>query len=164
VISVLRPSAERLDELEPLWRALYEHHAELARGISPVRPYPETWRRRRATYERWLSADEAVLLLAERDGRAVGYAMVRVGEGPTTWALGERSVTIETLSVLPDERGGGVGHALMNAVEEYAREVGAELLDVGVAHTNDRARRFYEREGFGPFYLEMVRDLRSSAK
>lgn len=160
MISVRRASADRLDELEPLWRALYEHHAEVAGKVPPVRAYPETWRRRRAQYEQWLTADEATLLLAERDGRAVGYAMVRQGDGPATWELGERGVTIETLSVLATERGAGVGHALMEAAEEYAREVGAELLDVGLVHTNDGARRFYEREGFRLFYLEMVRDLR----
>ncbi len=155
----MRAGSERLDELEPLWRALYEHHAEVGGQVSPVRGYPETWRRRRATYEGWLSAGEAVLLLAQRDGRALGYAMVRPGDGPATWDLGERGVTIETLSVLPSERGEGVGHALIEAAVEYAREVGAELLDVGLVHTNDGARRFYEREGFGLFYLEMVRKL-----
>lgn len=164
MVSILRGGPEHIEELEPLWRALYEHHALVGREVAPVREFADSWRHRRAEYERWLSAGETLLLLARHEGRIVGYAMVRPGPGAATWDLGERGLEIETLSVLPDERGGGVGHALMNAVEEYAREVGAELLDVGVAHTNDRARRFYEREGFGPFYLEMVRDLRSSAK
>ena len=156
----MRAGAERIDELEPLWRALYAHHAEVGRDVAPVRALEDSWRRRRPLYERWLTADGAVLLIAERLGRAVGYAMVTVGAGPATWDLGDRVVELETLAVLPEERGAGVGHELIAEAERVARERGADALAVGLVHTNEGARRFYEREGFGPFYLEMVRDLR----
>lgn len=156
----MRAGAERIDDLEPLWRALYDHHADVGRGVAPVRNFDETWRRRRDQYEQWLSGDEAVLVVAERAGAAVGYAMVTVGHGPATWDLGDRALEIETLAVLPEERSAGVGHALIEEAERVARERGAEVIAVGLVHTNDGARRFYEREGFGLFYLEMVRDLR----
>ena len=54
-----------------------------------------------------------------------------------------------------------VGRALMEEVRRWAHERGATAIAVGLAHTNDRARRFYERQGFNPFYIEMVLDLRS---
>lgn len=127
-----------------------------------MRDFADSWRRRRAEYERWLSGDEAVLVVAEREGRAVGYAMVTVGHGPATWDLGDRALEIETLAVLPKERSAGVGRVLVEEAERVARERGAEVMAVGLAHTNEGARRFYEREGFGLFYLEMVRDLRPS--
>jgi GNAT superfamily N-acetyltransferase len=160
VISVVRAGAERIDQLEPLWRALYSHHVEVGRDVAPVRTLEASWRRRRPLYQRWLRGDDAVLLIAEREGRAVGYAMLTVGAGPATWDLGEHVVELETLAVLPEERGAGVGHALIAEAERVAREWGAGALAVGLVHTNEGARRFYEREGFGPFYLEMVRDLR----
>jgi ribosomal protein S18 acetylase RimI-like enzyme len=158
--SVVRAGAERIAELEPLWRTLYDHHAEVGRPVAPVRDFADSWRRRRAQYAVWLAGDDAVLLVAERDGRAIGYAMVTVGDGPATWDLGDRALEIETLTVLPDERGAGVGRALMDEAQRFARERGAEVMAVGLVHTNDGARRFYEREGFGLFYVEMVRDLR----
>jgi GNAT superfamily N-acetyltransferase len=158
-VRVVEAGADRIPEIEPLWRALYEHHREIATGVAGVRPFEDTWRRRRRQYEGWLAGDDAMILLAERDGRAVGYAALTVGPGPATWDLGERVVELETLSVLADERGSGVGAALLDASRRWARERGARTIGVGLAHTNEGARRFYERAGFTPFYVELVLDL-----
>ena len=122
--------------------------------------YEESWRRRRAQYERWLAGDDAALVVAERDGRLVGYAMLTVGPPPATWDFGARVVDVESLSILPEERGDGVGAELMRASEAWARERGAETLEVGLLHVNEGALRFYEREGFRRFYLLLARDLR----
>ena len=82
---------------------------------------------------------------------------LRRRELPATWDVGDRIAEIETLSVLPTERGTGVGRALTDAAIEVARETGVEAVFVGVAHSNEGAIRFYEREGFEPFYALMVR-------
>jgi GNAT superfamily N-acetyltransferase len=159
VIAVVRAGADRVDELEPLWRALHDHHAVVGRAVAPLRDFAASWRHRRAEYEQWLAAGEAVLLLAQREGRALGYAMVRPVPGPATWDVGERGLEIETLSVLADERGAGVGHALVEAAAELGQELGAQFMDVGLVYTNEAAYRFYEREGFRRFYVSMVRKL-----
>jgi GNAT superfamily N-acetyltransferase len=161
-VSIVRAGPERIAELEPLWRSLYDHHAGVGRSVAPVRDFADSWRRRRAQYEGWLAGEDALLLVAERDQRPVGYALVTVGDGPATWDVGERVVEIETLAVLPEERSAGVGHALIEEVERVARDRGAEGMAVGLVHTNASALRFYEREGFGLFYLELVRDLREA--
>ena len=159
---VVEAGPERIADLEPLWRALYEHHRGIAEGVAGVRPFEDTWNQRQGQYREWLGGDgEAALLIAERDGRPVGYAMLTAGPGAATWDLGDRVAEIETLSVLADERGGGVGAALMQASRRWALERGARSISVGLAHTNDGARRFYEREGFTPFYLQVVLDLRT---
>lgn len=153
---------ERIPDLEPLWRSLYEHHRKIAAGVAGVRPYEDTWRQRQGQYRGWLGGEEeAGLLIAERGERAVGYAFLTAGPGAATWDLGDRVAELETLAVHADERGGGVGAALVEAGRRWARERGAGTLAVGLAHTNEGARRFYEREGFTPFYLEMVLDLSS---
>jgi ribosomal protein S18 acetylase RimI-like enzyme len=159
-VFIYRAGARRIPELEPLWHALYDHHAEIGDSVAPMRDFAESWRRRRAQYEGWLESDDAVLLIAERDRRAIGYAMVTIGDGPATWDLGDRTLVIETLAVLPEERGAGIGHALLEEAERVAREEGADTMAVGLVHTNDAARAFYERESFGLFYLELVADLR----
>jgi GNAT superfamily N-acetyltransferase len=160
-VRVVEAGPERVPDIEPLWRALYEHHRGISSGVADVRPFAETWRRRRRQYEEWLAGENASMLIAEREGRPVGYAAVTVGPGPATWDLGDPVVELETLSVLPEERGSGVGRALMQEVRRWAHERGATAIAVGLAHTNDVARRFYERQGFNPFYIEMVLDLRS---
>lgn len=161
-LRIVEGGTERIGDLEPLWRALYEHHRGIAEGVAGVRPFEDTWRQRQGQYQGWLEGDtHAVLLVAERDGRAVGYAMLTAGPGAATWDLGEVVAEIETLSVLPSERGSGVGGALMEASRRWALERGVRTIAVGLAHTNVGAQRFYEREGFTPFYTDMVLDLRS---
>ena len=160
-VRIVEAGADRIDDVQPLWRALYDHHRGIAEGVADVRPFEDTWRQRRGQYKGWLEGDgEAGLLLAERGDRAVGYAMVTAGPGAATWDLGDVVAEIETLSVLREERGSGVGATLMQASRNWALERGATSIAVGLAHTNAGARRFYEREGFAPFYLEMVLDLR----
>lgn len=36
-ITIVRAGAERVEDLEPLWRALQEHHAELAPTLAGAR-------------------------------------------------------------------------------------------------------------------------------
>jgi GNAT superfamily N-acetyltransferase len=148
-------SAEQLELLAPMWAALHAHHTQIGGEVAPMRNLEESWRRRRSEYEGWLASGEAVILRAEQAGRALGYLTLRVSEGPHTWDLGKVG-TIETLSVLPEERGAGVGAALMSAARRGAASQGAQSLAVGVVHTNLDALRFYEHEGFGSFYLELI--------
>lgn len=55
---------------------------------------------------------------------------------------------LETLSVLPEHRGGGVGTALLESVWERLAEIGVEDLAITAAKTNADSHRFYERHGF----------------
>lgn len=147
--------ADRLDELRPLWLGLFDHHASIAEGVAPVRDRDGSWRRRREQYESWVSAAEVTILLAVQGERAVGYITLTFSEPPPTWDIGPVA-TIETLSVLPAARGSGIGALLTAEARRIAAARGAQTLAVGLAHTNDGARRFYERQGFRPFYLELI--------
>lgn len=150
-------TTDDVERLEPLWHALRDHHVTL-REMLPARTPQESWGVRRRTYESWLAKDGYTLLIAERDGEPIGYSVVAVTEDlPATWDVGDRIAEIETLSVLESERGSGVGQALTDAAVRTAREAGVEAVFVGVAHSNGGAIRFYEREGFKPFYALMVR-------
>jgi ribosomal protein S18 acetylase RimI-like enzyme len=158
-LDVRRGTREDIEALAPIWAALRDHHSTLE-AMTLVRSPERSWEIRRGQYEEWIDDGEHTLLIAERDGRPVGYAMVSICEGgPATWDVGERSAEIDTLAVLEDQRGEGVGHALMDAAAAVARERGAGAVFVGVAHTNEGALRFYEREGYRPFYAQLVRVL-----
>lgn len=151
-ISITRGGLERIDELEPLWAALHEHHSEFAPPLAGlrVRSTAESWTSRRAKYEQALRDPDAFVLIAERSGGAVGYALVSFGEGGTGWVLGDRVGDVETLSVLPAVRGHGVGAALMRAVETELARLGVTEIRVRVLASNAEALRFYERLGLTP--------------
>ncbi len=154
--AVRRGSAADIDRLAPLWEALRAHHASLP-AMPPKRGPVESWDCRRRKYRDWLADERGTLLIAEQDGEPIGYAMLTLGPGAATWDVGDRVIEVETLSVLAHARGNGVGRALLDAAADVAKEAGAQALAAGVAHTNTDAIRFYEREGFGQFYVTLLR-------
>jgi len=148
-LSVVLGGAPDLPRLEPMWKALQAHHARItsALGHSPARSPEESWRRRLERYEGWIEEPDTFVLLAERGERLVGYAFVTVGPGLASWATADRVAELETLSVLPEERGSGIGTALLDAVDERLAEVGVRELMLTAAGTNHEAHRLYERRG-----------------
>jgi len=149
-VTVERVSPPGLDELRPLWEALLVRHAEVW-AVLPQRPAGETWERRRRQYEGWLADEDSFVLLARRDGRAVGYILVGIGEGDETYATGERMAEIHTLVVAAGERDARVGGLLFDAAMDELGRLGVDDLLVGHMDGNEAARRFYERRGFTPF-------------
>jgi ribosomal protein S18 acetylase RimI-like enzyme len=148
-----------IERLAPLWTAMWKHHATLPE-LPEMRELEASWRMRTEQYREWLADDEHALLLAERDGEPVGYAMVSVGGGAPSWGgLGDRTAEIETLSVLESERGAGVGAELTQAAIDFARERGAGSILVAAAHSNEGALSFYRREGFEDFYVLLSRPI-----
>ncbi len=146
-VTIGRLDGARLDELEPLWRVLIDHIRDLGSVVSIV-PHEQSWPRRRAIYEELLADGESFALGARRDGRLIGYAMVRVAPPDAVWYTGGRYAELTSLCVAADERGGGLGTALLDAVEAGLLERGLDQYVIGVDTPNADAQRFYERRGF----------------
>ena len=75
-MQIVRGDASRLDEVGPLFKAMHEHHRAGGAQVLPFRSGEEAWERRRPHYESLLASGRGHLLLAEEDGRVIGYAMV----------------------------------------------------------------------------------------
>lgn len=86
----------------------------------------------------------AVNLVAERGGRVVGWAAAGPSDDPRLPGWGQ----VFALYALPDEWGGGIGHALMTAAEAHVREAGFAHALLWVLDGNERAAAFYERHGW----------------
>jgi len=144
-------TVEELAVLEPVWNALQTHHTEITPDLgarTPKRSLADSWRIRRSKYERWLQDPDTFFVLAETDGVPVGYAFVTLGPPYAGWETGDRLAELETLSVLPEHRGGGVGEALVEAVWARLAELGVDAMAITTTATNVNAQRFYERQGF----------------
>lgn len=149
-------SVEEIDAVEPLWNALQEHHARVTPELDPRTPKRElgdAWRLRRSKYVRWLEDPDTFFIVAEDEGRPIGYAFVTVGPGYASWKTGERAGELETLSVLPERRGSGVGAALIEAAWHRLGELGIDDMAITTTKTNVDSHRFYEREGFSQAFV-----------
>src|SRR5207245_134694 len=86
--------------------------------------------------------NDGLALLAEEDGKAVGYVLARYGDhGPTT-------VYVSDLWVDSTARRGGVGRELMRGVSEAAIAHGSTHVVLDVDSKNRDAIAFYEHLGF----------------
>lgn len=157
---IVEGAPEDVARLEPMWLGMVSHHVDCAPAAAEVRPFrdpAETWRRRRARYEEWIREPDARLLIAEdEDGAAVGYAFLRVGGGESTLATGDRVGDLESLAVVPQARGAGVGSALIEAAFGHFRDLGIGEMALNVMDGNDAARRLYERHGLRSYNLAML--------
>jgi ribosomal-protein-alanine N-acetyltransferase len=63
------------------------------------------------------------------------------------WLVAEQA-HINTLAVLPELRGRGLGTQLLEVITHEAAQLGASVLTLEVRQSNDAARRLYERAGF----------------
>jgi GNAT superfamily N-acetyltransferase len=100
-------------------------------------------------------ADEA-MLIAERGGVPAGCAyLVTLVDYFTERTHAHLSV----LAVAKDAEGQGVGSALLEACEQWARSRGSDRLTLSALVTNGRARALYERKGFGGEYIRYVLPL-----
>jgi GNAT superfamily N-acetyltransferase len=150
-----------VEQLRPLWLAMKEHHGSITPGRGPVRDDEDSWARRRADYVKWLAEPDAFCLVArDPEGTILGYALVTVNDGSATWAAVDRFGYLESLSVLPRARGQGVGAALLRAAEDHLATLGVEHVEITLVAANEDARRFYEREGYGPAFLTVQRRSR----
>lgn len=61
---------------------------------------------------------------------------------------GQKSSHIITVDVVEEWRRRGVGAALMNAAEEWARQQGAESIYLETAEDNFAAQQFYQARGY----------------
>jgi GNAT superfamily N-acetyltransferase len=86
-------------------------------------------------------------LLAERDGRAVGFALFFTSY--STWR-GRPGIWLEDLFVREEDRGGGVGESLLRAVGRLAVQRGCGRLEFAVLDWNQPAVRFYRALGALP--------------
>jgi len=151
-----------LDAVAPLWIAVHHQHThampQLARYVSD----DETWRVRRALYEELLDKPDTLLLVVILDDRAVGYGLAHVLDRDDTWiadtwVTGPRIGEIESLSVLPELRGSGIGSELLDRLEAHLSQCGVDDLILGALPGNTDAIRLYERRGYRPTWLYLSR-------
>lgn len=98
---------------------------------------------------------DKVLLIAEADGVLVGSVAASLQEPLDTadrqvqTDLARRRLHVDSLAVTGVHRRGGVGSALMRAVEQWGRARGAEVIVLETETNNPTSISFYEqRMGF----------------
>lgn len=130
------------------WR--WAHSEKVAR--------PDELREFGSALGQWMEEQEnaSVCKLAVLEGRLVGMAWLAVFERvPNPGDLHRLSGDVQSVFVVPEHRGRGLGRRLMEAICETADDLGIRKLTVDA---NDAALPFYNRLGFIHSHLLLQRE------
>jgi ribosomal protein S18 acetylase RimI-like enzyme len=105
-----------------------------------------------------LDEPNIVILVAERDGKVIGYTYAGV-EGRDYMSLRGPAGVLYDIVVDPAHRGQGVGRMLLDATLKALKAGGATQVVLSTAERNPIAQRLFERAGFRPTMIEMTREL-----
>jgi ribosomal protein S18 acetylase RimI-like enzyme len=114
-------------------------------------------------YARFLAAPHgSFVLLAQQGDALVAYAMVAISPVEDTWVddtwrTGPLIAEIETMSVVPELRGQGLGGALLDRIDAELDALGVRDVVIGAFAANTGALALYERRGFRPTWNYLSR-------
>jgi len=114
--------------------------AELDAGLADL--YPPEQRFGPNLKAHHLEAGRGTFLVARNEGRAVGCGAIRLLDATTAEA--------KRMYVEPDQRGKGVGRAVLAGLEAAARRLGVHRLVLETGIYQEAALVFYRRAGFTP--------------
>lgn len=107
-----------------------------------------------------LDSQDSVILMAAAGGRTVGFAVVSIKETVGLSLVVEKKYAyVQSILVAESSRRGGVGSALMRAVEEWARGQGASQVQLDMWEFEYGPLRFYEKLGYGTIRRRMMREI-----
>ena len=133
-LAIRRATSADLDAVAPLFDAYRRFYGQ-----------PGDLPRARAFLADRIGADESIVLLAERDGQAVGftqlYPMFSSVRAARMWVLND-------LYVDAGARRGGVARGLLDAAADLARDDGAVRIVLETTVDNTAARALYRDAGW----------------
>jgi ribosomal protein S18 acetylase RimI-like enzyme len=101
------------------------------------------------------AAPDNEVFVAERGAEVVGCLHVLA----TVDFFGTRHAHISVLATTTEAEGTGVGRALLEYAEAWARARQHPLITLNVFAANERARRFYERGGLSAEIMRYIKPL-----
>ncbi len=105
-----------------------------------------------------LDEPNILVLVAEHEGKVIGYAYAGV-EGYDYMSLRGPAAVLHDLVVDPASRRQGVGRLLLDAALAAMEARGAPRIVLSTAERNESAQRLFARAGFRRTMVEMTREL-----
>jgi ribosomal protein S18 acetylase RimI-like enzyme len=99
-----------------------------------------------------------IILVADKDGAAVGYTYAGV-EGNDYMALRGPAGVVYDICVDPVHRRQGIGRMLLDATIEALKDKGSPRVVLSTAERNVSAQHLFDSAGFRRTMIEMTREL-----
>jgi GNAT superfamily N-acetyltransferase len=149
-------SPEDLDDVVRFDRGLMELQAA-SPSFSGI-AMPDLERFREEWSDTWDDPEVFRHFVAERDGRAVGHALL-YNRPSGDLRVPDANIDLSHAYTVPDARGSGVGLALTGHVLTWAHEHGYRSMTTDWRAVNLVSSRFWPRRGFRPQYFRLYRRI-----
>jgi len=149
-----------LDILVSFWREIENNPTLSGDLFSPSQENETRWRKHiLSVYEE----DENQILIAENDGKIVGFIKIKIlVTHPLVSNI--KCSLISDMYVLPEFRRKGIASTLMNRVFEYVKSKGVTHVRLNVMESNIPAYNLYEKMGFVDYSIIMMKQLERARK
>jgi GNAT superfamily N-acetyltransferase len=148
----------RPDDLEAAVRLEHAFTDHLRASPSFSGRSPQSDDELRADWEGTWDDERFTHLVAERDGRVVGHALLYRRE-PGDLRIPANSIDLSLVVTLPEVRGTGVGSALVAHALGWAYEQDFAAVTIDWRVVNLLADRFFRARGFRPTFVRLYRHV-----
>ena len=107
--------------------------------------------------------DSACPLIAEADGKIVGFCLSFIRKYPATW-LYETYGEINDISVTRDYRRKGIGTKLVDKSIEWLKSKGVKRSEVKIATSNEISTKFWRKIGMTSYLETMYMNIPADDK
>jgi ribosomal protein S18 acetylase RimI-like enzyme len=151
----LRPlRAAEFDEWFAGWSAWYAHDLEVHGGLRSVAAREKADRDMTAAFPEGFLSPGNVVLAIEDTGGSVGVIWFAERE-----ERGRRHAFLNSIAIVKERRGQGLGRAAMLALEDEVRALGLDRIELNVFGGNAVARGLYGSLGYTDTFVSMGKDL-----
>ncbi len=143
-LQIMQATVRDTPDLIYLFGELHRYNAEL----DPRFELADDWEQLVSEYvEQAENSEESAWLLARIGDGLVGFVLVEVHCDAPFYRY-RRWAEIVSLYVEPEFRGSGVAETLMQHAYDWARQHNLRVMQLYVTASNERAQRFYAKQGF----------------
>jgi GNAT superfamily N-acetyltransferase len=105
-----------------------------------------------------ITADTSCVLVAQQDGRLVGYCLAVLAQYPPVFQTRDYG-TVFDLAVTRQCRRAGVGEKLYRAAEAWFADRGIHRIEIRVAVSNEVSTAFWKKMGFSPYVTTVFKNI-----
>ena len=157
VVEVRKAILEDIPALNALFHQVDRHHSDGLPDYFQTTPRPV----RSPSFLQGLIEDQNVgLFVTEQDGELTGFVHVEMRSAPAFAVFIQRLfAVVDNIGTRQDLRRQGIGRALMQAAESWAKDRGAQTIELNVYAFNQAAMDFYRALGYEPLSHRLFKNI-----
>ncbi len=144
----VRPAKPKdVDALASLWHMIMNERAEMDRRLRLAENAQVLWREQ---LDNWLQEDHVRVMVADQDGKLIGYIVGWILERPLHHFL-QHYGFISDMGVDGHAHQSGIGTALFDAIKPWFQQNSIRHLEVEVMHCHPIAQAFWRSQNVSGF-------------